>query len=34
MSFAVKYQIQTLGIGPDASSGDGIEEGDVVSLRA
>ncbi|GAA5831347.1 hypothetical protein JCM5353_008565 [Sporobolomyces roseus] len=30
MSFAVAYQIKTLGVGADASSGDGIVEGDVL----
>ncbi|GAA6023159.1 hypothetical protein JCM10207_005746 [Rhodosporidiobolus poonsookiae] len=30
MSFAVRYQIQTLGVGPDAPSGDGIVDGDVI----
>ncbi|GAA5944995.1 uncharacterized protein JCM15063_000596 [Sporobolomyces koalae] len=30
MSFAVAYQIKTLGIGKDAPSGDGICEGDVI----
>ncbi|BGP19682.1 hypothetical protein JCM10213_001858 [Rhodosporidiobolus nylandii] len=30
MSFAVRYQINTLGVGPDAPSGDGIMPGDVL----
>ncbi|BGP43056.1 hypothetical protein JCM10449v2_007071 [Rhodotorula kratochvilovae] len=30
MSFAVRYQVETLGIGPDAPSGDGIVDGDVL----
>ena len=30
MSFAVAYQIKTLGVGSNASSGDGIVEGDVL----
>ncbi|KAM0755614.1 cytoplasmic protein [Meredithblackwellia eburnea MCA 4105] len=34
MSFAVKYQIDTLGVGPDAPSGQGIEEGDVILTNA
>ncbi|ORY78470.1 Hydantoinase B/oxoprolinase [Leucosporidium creatinivorum] len=34
MSFAVKFQIEHLGIGPDAPSGNGIEEGDVILTNA
>lgn len=34
MSFAVKYQINLLGIGPNAPSGNGIEEGDVILTNA
>ncbi|GAA5920937.1 hypothetical protein JCM3775_004013 [Rhodotorula graminis] len=30
MSFAVRYQVDTLGIGADAPSGDGIVDGDVL----
>ncbi|KAL0571831.1 hypothetical protein V5O48_010127 [Marasmius crinis-equi] len=34
MSYAVKYQIDTLGIGPDAPSGNGIEKGDVIMANS
>jgi 5-oxoprolinase (ATP-hydrolysing) len=34
MSFAVKFQINLLGIGADAPSGNGIEEGDVILTNA
>ncbi|GJN93254.1 hypothetical protein Rhopal_006301-T1 [Rhodotorula paludigena] len=30
MSFAVRFQVETLGIGPNAPSGDGIVDGDVL----
>ncbi|GAA5865764.1 hypothetical protein JCM1840_003252 [Sporobolomyces johnsonii] len=30
MSFAVQHQVRTLGVGPDAPSGDGIVDGDVI----
>lgn len=34
MSFAVKFQIDTLGVGADAPSGQGIEEGDVLMTNS
>lgn len=34
MSFAVRHQVNTLGIGADAESGDGIEEGDVIMTNS
>lgn len=34
MSFAVRYQVETLGIGPDAPSGDGIVDGDVLMTNS
>ncbi|KAK7049945.1 hypothetical protein VNI00_005375 [Paramarasmius palmivorus] len=34
MSYAVQYQIETLGIGADAPSGNGIEQGDVIMANS